>query len=197
MPLERKNGSSLHELLAGRSRGSASKDAWGSLLLRPPPSPVVSSFAPVNMRKRKKDKEMAEERELVHSNEGVPPKVPKTVKGKQMASLAKSKEAELDGAAIPWNSTIREFHSGNAHYLANALEQPFLLPKDITALKNLKQHDLFLSLKRDLARLSSSYLIGYSFVVFVQGLEANQGKEAISKTKESELVKPPQEKKAT
>ena len=30
MPLERKKGLSLHELLAGRSKGSAFKDALGS-----------------------------------------------------------------------------------------------------------------------------------------------------------------------
>ena len=29
---------------------------------------------------------------------------------------------ELDGAAIPWDSTIREFQKGHAHYLAEALE---------------------------------------------------------------------------
>ena len=28
---------------------------------------------------------------------------------------------EMDGAAIPWNSTIREFQKGHAHYLAKAL----------------------------------------------------------------------------
>ena len=60
-------------------------------------------------------------------------------KGKGRASLGKGREAEhvvkfcplnlawnpqleLDGAAIPWNSTIKEFQKGNTHYLANALE---------------------------------------------------------------------------
>ena len=31
---------------------------------------------------------------------------------------------ELDGVVIPWNSTIWVFQKGNAHYLAEALEQP-------------------------------------------------------------------------
>ena len=48
-------------------------------------------------------------------------------------------QLELDGATIPWNSTIREFQRGNAHYLINTLEQPFLLSKDMAALKNVKQ----------------------------------------------------------
>ena len=40
--------------------------------------------------------------------------------------------------------------------LAEALEQPFLLLKDMAALKNMRQPDLILSLKRDLALVSSS-----------------------------------------
>ena len=77
---------------------------------------------------------------------------------------------ELDGAAIPWNSTIREFQRGNAHYLADALEQPLLLPKDMDALKNVRQQDLFLFLKRDLALVSFSTclnnpMLGYLFLL--------------------------------
>lgn len=62
---------------------------------------------------------------------------------------------ELDEAAIPWNSTIREFQKGHTHYLVEALK-PLLLPKDMVALKNMRQPYLFLSLKRDLALVSSS-----------------------------------------
>ena len=60
-------------------------------------------------------------------------------KGKEQASSVESKEdqnvaevrlqnpiwdprLELDGAAIPWDSTIREFQKGHAHYLVEALE---------------------------------------------------------------------------
>ena len=128
MPLERKKGSGLRELLVGRSKGSASKDASGFQLSLPlpPPFPSVSPYALANLKKRKKDKEVVEEGELVPTNEGVPLKMPKTAKGKGRASLAESKEVEhvaevhppnsmwnpwlkLDGAIIPWNSTIREF----------------------------------------------------------------------------------------
>ena len=136
-PLERKKGSSLHELLTGRSKGSAFKEASGSQL--PPPPPSASLFAPANLKKRKKDKEVVEEGKLVPYNEGIHPKVSKMAKGRQRGSLTESKKVEhmaevrplnlawnprleLDGAAIPWNSTIREFQRGNTHYLANALE---------------------------------------------------------------------------
>ena len=114
---------------------------------------------------------MVKEGELVPYNEEVSPKLPKTAKVKGRASLVKSKEdrhvvevcplnlmwnpqLELDGAAIPWNSTIKEFLRGNAHDLANTLEQSLLLLKDMDALKTVRQQDLFLSLKRDLALVS-------------------------------------------
>ena len=78
------------------------------------------------MKKRKKDKEVIEEREVVPYNKEVSPKLPKTAKGKERATLAESKkdqhvakvcpsnptwnlQLELDGAAIPWNSTIKKF----------------------------------------------------------------------------------------
>ena len=85
-------------------------------------------------------------------------------------NLAWNPQLELDGAAFPWNSTIREFQRRNAHYLVNALEQPILLLKDMAALKNVKQQDLFLSLKRDLALLCFSarltnFMLGYLFLI--------------------------------
>lgn len=117
MLLERKKG--LHELLAGRAKGLAPKDASTSQLsytLPSPPSPAVNPFAPTNLKRRKKEKEVAEEGELVPHDEGVPPKQPKTAKGKGRAFLVESKEAkhvaevhhptwnprlQLDGVAIP------------------------------------------------------------------------------------------------
>ena len=67
MPPERKKG--LNELLAGRTKGSAPKKALGSQL--PPTLPLspVNPFAPANLKKRKKDKEVVEEEELVFHNE--------------------------------------------------------------------------------------------------------------------------------
>ena len=46
---------------------------------------------------------------------------------------------ELEGAAIPWSSSIKEFWKGHAHNLAKALEQPLLLPKDMAALQTMRQ----------------------------------------------------------
>ena len=62
---------------------------------------------------------------------------------------------EVNAAAILWNASIREFQRGHSAYIVEAIEQPFLLPKDIDAMRKLKQQDLFMSLKMDLAMVSS------------------------------------------
>ena len=106
MPLERKKG--LRELLAGKTKGSAPKDASGShlpLALPPPPSPLVNPFALANLKKRKKDKEVVEEGELVPYNEEVPPKLPRMAKDKARASLVESKEGRHMAEVRPQNPT--------------------------------------------------------------------------------------------
>ena len=62
---------------------------------------------------------------------------------------------EMDEAPIPYESTIRESSRGHSMYLAQALEQPLLLPKDMDALRRMRQPDLFMSLKRDLTMVSA------------------------------------------
>ena len=56
---------------------------------------------------------------------------------------------------IPYDSMIRESSRGHSMYLAQALEQPPLLLKDMEALRRMRQPDLFMSLKRDLAMVSA------------------------------------------
>ena len=60
----------------------------------------------------------------------------------------------MDGAPISWDALIWESQRGYATYLAEALEQPLLLPRDMEGLRRTKQPDLFMSLKRDLAMVS-------------------------------------------
>lgn len=69
---------------------------------------------------------------------------------------------ELKGAAIRRSSFIKEFQKGHAHHLAETLKQLLLLPKNMAALQTMRQQDLFLSLKRDLALVSFwSYLFNF------------------------------------
>lgn len=58
---------------------------------------------------------------------------------------------KLDRAPLPLDSSIRDFQKGKVGYVADALEQPLLLPQDMADLKTLKKHEVFLTLKRDLA----------------------------------------------
>ena len=67
-----------------------------------------------------------------------------------------SPKLELDGVAIPYAASVREYNKGRAGYIAEALEQPVLLPRDMEAYRRFSQPKLFLSLKRDLAMVSHS-----------------------------------------
>ena len=65
-----------------------------------------------------------------------------------------SPKLEVDGVPITWDFSIRHYHGGHAGHVAETLEQPLFLPKDMEAYRNFSQHELFLSLKRDLAMVS-------------------------------------------
>ena len=60
-------------------------------------------------------------------------------------------QLELEGAAISWGTSIRDFQRWHLTYVVEALKQPLLLPRDMEAIGRMKQPDLFLSLKKDLA----------------------------------------------
>jgi len=61
----------------------------------------------------------------------------------------------LDGAPLPVNALIRNFQQGRARYVANAVEQALLLLENMADLRSMRKHEVFLSLKRDLALVSS------------------------------------------
>ena len=61
---------------------------------------------------------------------------------------------EVDGAPIAWDASLRHCRRGHAGHIAEALEQPFLLPKDMEAYRSFTHPELFLSHKRNLAMVS-------------------------------------------
>ena len=61
----------------------------------------------------------------------------------------------MDEVAIPWNASARGFQRGHSAHIVEALEQPLFLPKDMDVVRKMRQQDLFMSLKRDLAMVSS------------------------------------------
>ena len=88
MPLDNRK-KDLRELL--KARGSTPKDASRSQPPLPPPS-LVNPFALTNLKKKKKEKEVAKKGELVPQKEKVLPKHQKTAKGKERASSVKNKD---------------------------------------------------------------------------------------------------------
>ena len=58
--------------------------------------------------------------------------------------------------SIAYDATLRHYRGGHAGLVAEALEQPLLLPKDMEAYRTFNHPELFLSLKRDLAMVSDS-----------------------------------------
>ena len=71
MALDRKKG--LKKLLVDRAKGSVQKDTSRSqplpTLLPPPPPPAVNLLAMPNLKKKRKEKEVAEEGEVVRQKE--------------------------------------------------------------------------------------------------------------------------------
>ena len=65
-----------------------------------------------------------------------------------------SPKLEVDGLPIAYDASLRHYRGGHARLVAEALEQPLLLPKDMEAYRNFNHPELFLSLKRDLAMVS-------------------------------------------
>ena len=58
----------------------------------------------------------------------------------------------LDGAPLPASASVRDL--GKAGYVADTVEQALLLLEDMADLRSLRRHEVFLSLKRDLAMVS-------------------------------------------
>ena len=61
---------------------------------------------------------------------------------------------EMEGVPIPYDTLIWDAQRGHSNYLAQALQQPLLLPRDMESIRCTRQPDLFMSLKRDLAMVS-------------------------------------------
>ena len=72
----------------------------------------------------------------------------------------------LNGSPFLLDSSIRDFQKRKAGYMANALEHPLLLPDNMADLRTMKEHEVFLTLKRDLALVSFSFSLLFFFLFF-------------------------------
>ena len=61
----------------------------------------------------------------------------------------------LNGEPLLANASIHDFQGGVANYVADAVKQALLLPEDMAELRDMRRHEVFLSLKRYLAMVRS------------------------------------------
>ncbi|XP_023877146.1 uncharacterized protein LOC111989584 [Quercus suber] len=87
-----------------------------------------------------------------------------------------SPRLELDGAPILWDTSLRNYDGGRAGYVAEALQQPLLLPHDMESYRRFNPQELFMSLKRDLAMVTQQVYVaeGLSKDSWVKAQAANQ-----------------------
>ena len=171
--MDQKKRPGLKGLLA-KNKGGSSKEAPKTQPLEipvPPPPTDPGLLAMPNLKKRRPDQGL-EEGELVPQKENKQQKTTKDLRDKKGSSVDSRDEVEvrrpqqpwasrleMDGAAIPYDASIWDAPRGHANYLAQALQQPLLLPRDMESIRRTKQPDLFMSLKRDLAMVNCFYII--------------------------------------
>ena len=174
-----KTGPSLRELMKSRNKAPSPQDKNKSKppVNPPPPPPPPPPQLPVDLGlKPNPDLRRKRHIETPEKGEMAPSKGSKQLRQSQdqrsrrsnfvdsreeppMAQVRRSTRTwspklEVDGLPIAYDASLRHYRGGHAGLVAEALEQPLLLPKDMEAYRNFNHPELFLSLKRDLAMVS-------------------------------------------
>ena len=171
-----KSGQSLRKLMKGRNKPHTPQEANKS---KPPSEPSFSppqlsadlGLKPNHELRRKRQHEAPEQGEIGPLKGNKQHKVSQNQRSRRSNSVESredplvaqvrrlsriwSLKLEVDGVPIAWDTSIRHYRGGHAGHVAEALEQPLFLPKDMEAYRHFNQQELFLSLKRDLAMVSS------------------------------------------
>ena len=141
---------------------------------RPPtPAPAHATTAKVIKKKRKRGKTVmgSEKGEIPHLGQQWPTKEPRTTRASQKkgGTTQASKGIEKDQCPKPtiWNpafvlssgdyvtfeASFKDLYKGRSRLVSECLEKALLLPKDMQELQGLRKREVFLSLKRDLAKV--------------------------------------------
>ena len=147
--MDQKKRPGLKGLLASRNKGGSSKEAPKTqpLIIPHPSSPTdLGLLAIPNLKKRRPDHEL-EEGEVAPWKENKQQKMAKDPRDKRGPSIDSRDEAEvcrpqqtwapqleMEGATIPYDASIWDAPRGHANYLAQALQQPLLLPRDMDSI---------------------------------------------------------------
>ena len=180
MDLQPRTG--LRGLLSNRSKGQTSREVpKGQMVPKapvplPPPS-LDAALQPMPNLRRKRSVEETEEGEVAREKAGPKKKGKETKEPREKRTRSTesrdevtimrgprtwSPRIELDGAPVLWDATLWETQREQASLLAEALQQPLLLPRDMEGLRKTRQPEVFMSLKRDLAMVS-----GLFYLVFI------------------------------
>ena len=150
--------------------------------LPPPPPPQLLAdlgLKPNPDLRRKRHTEITEEGKMGPSKGSKQPRLSQDQRSRRSNSVDSREEPpvvqmhrqtrtwspklEVDGVPFAYDATLRHYRRGHAGLIAEALEQPLLLPKDMEAYRNFNHQELFLSLERDLAMVSD-YIHCSSFI---------------------------------
>ena len=173
-----KTGPSLKELMKNRNKAPYPKDKNKSkppINPHPPPPPQIPAdlgLKPNPDLRKKRQIETIEEGDLGPSKGSKQPRQSQDHRNRRSTSVDSREEPpvaqvrrpthtwslvlEIDGMPIAYDATLRHYRRGHAGLVAEALEQPLLLPQDMEAYRTFNHPELFLSLKRDLAIVSDS-----------------------------------------
>ena len=191
-----KTGPSLRDLMKNRNKVPSPQDKNKSKppVNPPPPPPQLPTnlgLKPNPDLRGKRHTEVTEERETGHSKGSKQPRQSQDQKNRRSNSVDSRKEPsvaqvrrpnytwspklEVDGVPIVYDASLRHYRGGHAGLVVEALEQPFLLPKDMEAYRNFNHPELFLSLKRDLAMISdcihcSSFILLHFCTFYSKGV---------------------------
>ena len=170
-----KTSPSLRDLMKNKNKAPSPQDKNKSKPQVNPPSPPPSQLlADLGLKpnldlRRKRHTEVIEEGEMGPSKENKQPRQSQDQRNRRSNSVDSrekppvaqvcrptrtwSPKLEVDDVPIAYDASLRHYHGGHAGLVAEALEQPLLLPKDMEAYRNFNHPELFLSLKRDLAMI--------------------------------------------
>ena len=189
-----KTGPSLRGLMKNRNKAPSPKDKNKSKPpVNPPPPPQLPAdlgLKPNPDLRRKRHIEAPEEGEMAPSKGSKQPRQSQDQRGRRSTSVDSREEPpvaqvrrpthtwspklEVDRVPIAYDASFRHYRGGHAGLVAEALEQPLLLPKDMEAYRNFNHPELFISLKKNLAIVSncvhySSFILLHFLTFYSKG----------------------------
>ena len=185
-----KTGPSLKELMKSRNKAPSPKDKNKSKPPANPPPPLPQIPTDLGLKpnpdlRKKRQMDTVEERELGPSKGNKQARQTQDHRSRRSNSVDNREEAlvaqvrrpahtwspvlEVDAMPIAFDATLRHYRGEHAGLVAEALEQPFLLPQDMAPYRSFNHPELFLSLKRDLVMVSDSvhFFFIYIYLLFI------------------------------